>query len=166
MQFDLRFVPSDHLKALIPCVRDYIEITNITGYDLTSLFDSVSCTRLKVTQKLNQEETDALLRAMTTRVEEVCLGDRYGELSLDVDTLTQYKGDGKCSVIRCNLLDEWIGIERTERWAGKMKWSVEITDSLTFNDLDDVVFQMELRRTKTTNDANEDCDLLNLVFNV
>ena len=126
---DLGFVPGDQLKALVPCVSDYIEIINVTGYNVTRLLDSVCCSRLKVTQKLNQEETNALVRAMSTRVDEVYLGGDGGH-SLDVDTLTQYKGDGKCSVICCNLPNEWIGVERTERWARMMNWSAE-KDTMT-----------------------------------
>merc|ERR1739838_423748 len=101
VSLDLGVVPSDQLQALVPCVTDHIEIINVTGYDVTSLLDLVNCTKLLLTQKLNQEETEALVRAMTTRVDEVYLGGRRGILSLDVDTLTQYKGDGKCGAIHC-----------------------------------------------------------------
>ena len=61
---------------------------------------------------MNQEETEALVRAMSSRVEIVHLGNKesvwskWGDLpvSLDFDTLTKYKGDGKCSEVHCNNL--------------------------------------------------------------
>ena len=139
---DLGFVPSNQLQALIPCVTDHVEIINVTGYDVASLLDLVNCTKLDLTQKLNQEETKALVRALTTRVDEVYLGGS-AILSLDVDTLTLYKGDGKCSAIHClwnkdaigilltfqpdlalDPVFEWIDAERIEQWARRMNWSV------------------------------------------
>ena len=97
---DLGFVPSEHLQALVPCVTEIIEIRSVTGCDVTSLLDSVNCTKLHLTQKMNKEETDALVRAMAARVDDVYLGGS-GNINLDVDTLTQYKGDGKCRAIHC-----------------------------------------------------------------
>ena len=148
-QLDLGFVPGDHLKALIPSVTGYIEITNISGFDLTGLLDSVNCIMLSLTQNMNQEETNALVRAMSTRADTVYLGSSEGVTSLDVDTLTQYKGDGKCNAIYCYLpnRNKWIGKERTEQWARMMDWSIKKET------WDHEVEMIELKSTKTF-----DCD--------
>ena len=98
---DLGLLPVDHLQALVPCVTGSVHITNVTDYDMTSLLDSLHCKELHLTQRLNQEETEALVRAMTSHVEILHLGSKKGMVSLDVDTLTKYKGDGKCREVRC-----------------------------------------------------------------
>ena len=46
-------------------------------------------------------QTKALVRAMTSRVEIVHL---ESTVTLDFDTLTKYKGDGKCREVHCNNL--------------------------------------------------------------
>ena len=166
---DLGFVPGEHLQALVPCVTDYIQIHTVTGCDVTSLLDSISCTKLQLTQKLNQEETDALVRAMTSRIDDVYLGGA-GVISLDVDKLTQYKGDGKCRAIHCfwnrKILYqepvEWIDAERIEQWARKMNWSVS---KYMRRGVGNEVYKMYLKRTKDLNDVQTvdyDLSILNL----
>ena len=93
------------------CKEVYISV-NYEEYDLTNLLDSISCKELHLytsyIKRLNQEETKALVRAMTSRVEILQLGQKDGEdvcapksASIDFDTLTQYKGDGKCREVHC-----------------------------------------------------------------
>jgi len=108
---DLGLIPVDHLKALVSCVTGSIRITNVTNYDVTSLLDSLNCKELHLTQRLNREETGALVRAMSSRVEIVHLGSKDGAISLDVDTLTKYKGDGKCREVHCVWVDVWPSAE-------------------------------------------------------
>ena len=129
---DLGFVPGDHLKTLVPCVTDVMFITNVTNCDMASLLDSVYCKDLRLTQKLNQKETEALVRAMTSRVEIVYLGSSYWVTSLDVDTLTKYQGDGKCREVHCcvNRMqidggDRWIKFSEAVTWANKMNWNIK-----------------------------------------
>ena len=86
------------------------------------------------------------MRAMTSRVEILQLGQKDGEdvcapksASIDFDTLTQYKGDGKCREVHCNHMcigwsdddsddSDWLGnIDispegRVERARRKSKW--------------------------------------------
>ena len=62
---DLGLVPDDHLQALVPSVTEKAIITNVINCDMTRLLDSVQCKELRLTQRLNQEETEALVRAMT-----------------------------------------------------------------------------------------------------
>ena len=49
-------------------------------------------------QSLGSEETQALVRAMESRVEEVHL---CAELTLDIKILLEYNGQGKCMEVRC-----------------------------------------------------------------
>ena len=134
---DLGFVPVEHLQALVPCVTGSVFITNVINYDMTSLLDSLQCKELHLAQILNQDETEALVRAMTSRVEIVHLGNRDGVTSLDVDTLTKYKGDGKCREVQCfwiDLLnsggDRWIDYESTETWAEEMNWNIDTSTDI------------------------------------
>ena len=138
---DLGFVPVEHIKALVPCVTGSVFITNVINYDMTSLLDSLQCKELHLAQRLNQEDTEALVRAMTSRVEIVHLGNRDGITSLDLDTLTKYKGYGKCREVHCfwiDLLnsggDQWIDYESIESWAEEMNWNIDTdTDICTVN---------------------------------
>ena len=170
---DLGFVPGEHLQALVPCVTDFIKIKNVTGCDVTSLLDSINCTELHLTQKLNQDETDALVRAMATRVDDVSLGGPGVVMSLNVDTLTQYKGDGKCRAIHCiwnsqhwdEPAVEWITAETIETWARRMNWSVT---KYMVRGANSNIHKICLKRTKDLNDAQlqaVDHDLSSLNLN-
>ena len=86
-----------------------LRIFNYSEYRLSSLLDSVTCKELHLwneTKNLDKVDTEALVRAMTSRVEIVHLGGKNGDykdtVSLDFDTLTKYKGDGKCREVHCN----------------------------------------------------------------
>ena len=86
---------------------------------LATLLDAVNCKELHLfTEKLNQEETEALVRAMTSRVEIVHLGSKDGLVSLDVDTLTKYKGDGKCKEVQCVWVKVTPNLEKVQVHAG------------------------------------------------
>ena len=140
---DLGSLPGNHLLTLVPCVTESITIRDVTNYDVTTLIESVRCKELILSgQKLNQEETEALVRAMTTRVEILQLDmDAVGldysvSLYLDFDTLTNYTGDGICRVVSFNHTcikwsddesddtdDDWGDmIARRARWQTKHKW--------------------------------------------
>ena len=62
--------------------------------------DSVQCKELIMSHpKLNQEETEALVRAMTSRVEIVRMAIVNDVGGLDLDEFRKYKGDGKCKEV-------------------------------------------------------------------
>ena len=88
---------------------------------------------------------------MTSRVEILQLGQTYGEdvwapksVSIDFDTLTEYKGDGKCREVHCNHVcigwsdddsddssdsfankKKWIDATSAQTWAEKMNWDIQ-----------------------------------------
>ena len=76
----------------------------------SSLLDSVHCEKLHLfnrSKELNKDETEALVRAMISRVEIVFLGESQDgvykdPVCLDFETLKMYKGDGKCKEVHCN----------------------------------------------------------------
>ena len=94
----LILTPGNHLPELIPSVRGKIEINAISeDYRLAKLLDVVKCKELYLfTERLNQEETEALVRVMTSRVEILRLDFSNMEWDMDYNTFSKYKGDGKC----------------------------------------------------------------------
>ena len=114
---DLSDVPSKHLLSLASCVTERLAIVNVQGFDLVAILDSVECEVLQITrQNLSTEETQALVRAMETRVEETWLG--FGsKVSLDIEALTQYNGQGKCRSITIASSSLSLGTEeKYENW--------------------------------------------------
>ena len=99
---DLSSVPAEHLASLSSCVMSKVNIINVNTSDLISMLDSIDDIWLFAIgrQSLGSEETRALVRAMETRVESVILGGS-GKVSLDIGALTQYSGQGMCSVMEC-----------------------------------------------------------------
>ena len=93
---DLVSIPSEHLASLVSCVKLWVEIEDVRNGDIISTLARLKCERLRISsQRLNSEETRALVRAMESGVETVSLG-YDGEVSLDITALTQYSGQGKC----------------------------------------------------------------------
>ena len=71
---DLSHVPAQHLASLVSCVTSELRIENVSGCDLVSLFKSLKCKVLYISnQSLGREETWALVQAMESRVGEVTL---------------------------------------------------------------------------------------------
>ena len=70
--------------------------------------------------KLRDAETRALVTAMRDRVQTVELGD----VTLDIEELTQYDGQGHCSELEVwgDMRDRYW--ERLRRWAADKGWTV------------------------------------------
>ena len=87
-------------------------------------------------QSLNREESLALVRVMESRVERVELGFDgimlcRGDLSLDIQALTQYSGEGRCWSVEyfCVGADRYR--EEVRSWAQSINWDVTQDDSYT-----------------------------------
>ena len=96
--FKLTLIPARHLASLAsPApVTEFVEIREVRCCDLMTILDNVRCEQMCIYRRsLGTEETEALVRAMETRVEEVELGD----VTLEVETLTKYSGHGKCNKV-------------------------------------------------------------------
>ena len=72
-------------------------IENLRG-DVASVFSNINCVVLAIDKmSLSSADTQALVSAMDTRVWEVNL---HEGVTLDLETLTQYDGTGKCEFLR------------------------------------------------------------------
>ena len=120
---DLTSVPAKHLASLASCVKFGLHITNVRTTTLVNILDNIKCKYLVIKkQSLGTEETQALVWAMESRVENVELCDG---VSLDVTALTQYSGRGKCETVWwCNgeTGDRYIG--EVMSWGQWMNWSL------------------------------------------
>ena len=131
---DLSSVPTQHLASLVSCVTERMDLQNISGYNLANLFDSLKeCKMLWIeSQHLGREETQAMVRAMETQVEEVELYD----VTLDIEALAEYSGQGRCTSVVClrnpvdrysEALKTWI-TSRTDwmwtKYGGEEHWKM------------------------------------------
>ena len=94
---DLSPVPAQQLASLVLLTSDLV-IQNVSGFDLVSLLSSLKCKELFIgRQSLGREETQALVRAMESGVDWVWL---HKEVTLDIEALTEYSGQGTCRWLR------------------------------------------------------------------
>ena len=117
---DISLVPAGDLSKLVKCVSDSVTITNVCG-DLAPVLSNVQCRDLGiVSQSLNASDTKCLVDAMVRRVQEVWLDD----VSLDMETLAQYDGQGVCRELRfrADTLERYRG--QVDLWAANMGWAV------------------------------------------
>ena len=119
---DLTSIPAEHLASLASCVTQFFFIINVSN--IISILDNVKCQCLIITrQTLNSEETRALVRAMESGVEKVQLGGK-GEVSLDITTLTQYSGAGRCGEVMCYDDTARSYRKEVETWAMRINWDI------------------------------------------
>ena len=129
---DLSPVPAQHLASLVSCVTSTLCIMNVSGYDLVSILSSVKCQYLNITHRhsLGREETWALVQAMESGVWRVSL---ESEVTLDIETLTEYSGQGVCRELRLyyDTADRYKE-ELKRTWARNINWKVAWEDELMF----------------------------------
>jgi len=114
-------LPTEQLDSLVSSVTEWVDIENVSGCDLVTILDSVKSKELDISrQSLGSEETQALVRAMESRVEEMEL---Y-EVTLDIRDLMKYNGQGKCREVRCysDTADRYR--EQLRIWAKSRNWEV------------------------------------------
>ena len=73
---------------------------------------------------MGREETQALVRAMETRVEKVERGQGYGDrVILDLPELMKYNGEGRCKSFEC--YDSGVRHKKElEAWAKNKSWTL------------------------------------------
>ena len=119
---DLTSVPAGHLGPLTSSVTGSVYISDVSGCDLVTILDSVQSAGLWITsQSLDREETQALVRAMESRVQQLGLN---GGVTLDTGALTSYSGEGECRWLRSigDTASRYRGQLRT--WATSTNWEV------------------------------------------
>ena len=90
---DLDSVSAGNLANLVQCVHDVVLISRIRG-DLSPVLGIAKSFGLDIGyMDLSTAETQSLLAAMVSGVEEVELGRG---VTLDMETLSQYDGKGEC----------------------------------------------------------------------
>ena len=89
---DWTSVQAEHLASLVPAVMGHVNIKNVRGCDLVTILDSVKCKWLNIkSQSLGSEETQALVRAIESRVVVVRLEDVKIHSALHIHSaLTSY----------------------------------------------------------------------------
>ena len=122
---DLSSVPAEQLVSLTSNVRAGLCIKNISGCDLVSIFSNLKCNMVTINnQSLGREETRALVQAMEERGTSRGLGilKLDNEVTLDIEALVEYSGQGACSQIRLNnaTLDRYS--EELRTWAMSRNW--------------------------------------------
>ena len=119
---DLSTIPTHHLVSLVSSVTRQLLIEDVSSCDLVTLLDSVNCERLHIKrQRLGREETQALVRAMESRVEKVRLFD----VELDMETLTEYSGQGRCKVLdyeTYEMATDIIDVQKLKTWSKEKPW--------------------------------------------
>ena len=122
VKFDLTSVPEEDLASLVSNVTEHFSILNVSGCDLVSLLDSVKSKMLSVKkQSLGSEETLALVRAMESHVERVCL---YEEVTLDISSLMRYIGQGECRRVDSYWDTATRYSAELRTWASSKAWTV------------------------------------------
>ena len=128
---DLTTVPAEHLASLTSSAKEGIEIEHVSGFGLVTILDSVKSKELVISgQSLGREETQALVRAMESRVEEVKLIE---EVTLNIRVLMEYSGQGKCWKLVCGNNSANRYREQLRTWATSRNWRVNCDDSYLFS---------------------------------
>ena len=107
-------IPRDHMEILASI--DNVTQANQLGRILASVKCSVLCLR---DMELSEEETRALVTAMRDRVEDVWL---YEDVTLDIEELTQYDGQGRCRWLV--VVGDTRARDRLRRWAADKGWTL------------------------------------------
>jgi len=120
---DLTSVPTEHLVTLASSVTGHVGIYwNVHGCDLITILDSVKSKGLDIScHRLGREETQALVRAMESRVRELVL---YGKVTLDIRSLMEYSGRGKCRRMECHYDTAARYSDKLATWARSRNWTV------------------------------------------
>ena len=127
---DLASVPAEHLASLASCVTRNVRLNKVININLVCILDNIKCEKLDIYQflQLEREETQALVRAMESNVREVNLHS----VSLDINTLTQYSGQGACRKVACETASAAWYRDELGLWALRKNWTVEKDSLLQF----------------------------------
>ena len=113
--------------ATLSCsgVRNKVELDNVTG-DVGPLLSSLSCTQLLIdNMELNKTATSGLVRGLQHGVEILVLDEGgRGPVTLDIQTLVEYDGRGRCGEVAFD--DDTAATYREDMkvWAERINWDV------------------------------------------
>ena len=128
---DVSEIPDQHLASLASCVTSFLQIENVIGgQQIVSLLTNLKCDGLSIDrQSLGREETQALVQAMLSGVRWVRLMEK---VTLDVEALAEYSGQGVCREVR--LLGDTAARYKEElrTWASNRNWRVIVDEDGMF----------------------------------
>ena len=114
---DTSSVPAEELSSLVKC-SDVVGIARVNG-GLAPVLSSVQCGRLHIhSTSLSTADTQQLVAAMVTRVKRV----RLGSVTLDMETLAQYDGEGECDKVTLWMDTTERYRDQVKAWAENMGW--------------------------------------------
>ena len=132
LRLKLVTIPVENLASLVACAHEKVRIESVNVSNLIPILDTVQCEYLSITnQVMGIRETQALVRAMMTRVRKVSVGlyraGVYGYQEADlVEELTKYDGKGKCEKV--DFLEmNYLEIQNRydiEQWVRDCEWQV------------------------------------------
>ena len=131
---DLSSVPEAHLASLLSSVTKGVDIESIwpnvyCGRVLVNILDNVKSVELVISdQSLDSEETQALARAMDTRVSQVTLA---GGVTLAMGVMTQSSGQGVCRMVTCYEDTATRYREELCAWAKTTGWEALAEEYMT-----------------------------------
>ena len=122
---DISDIPSDQMDKLASIVTETVDINTMTPASrVSSILASVQCPWLQLwDMQLSEENTRALVTAMT-QVQTVWLSC----VTLDIEELTQYDGQGRCSVLGVESEMRRRYGDRIREWAADKGWRVTEDD--------------------------------------
>ena len=106
-------------------VTGEVLLMGVTG-DVAPLLSSLTCTQLLIdNMELNQSATRGLVQGLKHGVKrmELQLGD-WGPDTLDIQTLVEYDGRGRCGEVECYNVTSAAYREEIKTWAGRINWDV------------------------------------------
>ena len=100
---NLASIPAEHMGSLVSYVTEKVDIHPDAICDLVTILDSVNISGVLFVGRrtLSNDETQALVRALETRVKTVVL-----EFKLTAEVFAMYSGLGKCRSVKC-WFDGW-----------------------------------------------------------
>ena len=116
---DISSVEPGDLRTLVKCVTEEVSVDNVTG-DLSPVLHSGRCRALRLYNiTLTSAETQNLAVAMVSGVKEVRLGKN---VTLGMETLTQYNGQGECEEVELFDNTKEMYLDQVKVWARGMDW--------------------------------------------
>ena len=115
------------IEKLASIVTARVVIDNIMPTSLLDIIlESVRCSGLSLcNMRLTEPQTRALVTALTKRLVTVTLD--YS-VTLDIQTLCKYKGQGKCQSLEVRYDTRRMYEERLRQWAAEVGWAVKADD--------------------------------------
>ena len=116
----------DYIIRLVSIFLDWIELDNATG-DIGHFMNQIYCTGLSMSNmELDRAYTKSLVQCLQNNIFSLELG-RNGPVILDIDTLLEYSGKGKCSQMTFFFSKEFCEtyIVKLRNWTKGVNWAVE-----------------------------------------